>query len=94
MSSQVLASLLLTLAQADVFHVEHGYRPILLIDDLFFGIDDTNLMLMVELLIQAETQSFLTAPDIYKEKLVDISRKTEQIQLFSLDSDGIKSIDK
>ena len=92
MSSQVLASLLLTLAQAEVFHVEHNYRPILLIDDLFFGIDDTNLMLMIELLIQAKTQSFLTAPDIYKEKLVDISQKTEKVQLFTLDEGGIKNI--
>ena len=89
MSSQVLASLLLVLAQAEVFHMKHNYKPILLIDDLFFGIDDTNLMLMLELLIQVRTQCFLTAPDIYKGKLVEISHKRGEIELYTLDNKQI-----
>ena len=58
-------------------------------DDLFFGIDDTNLMLMLELLIQVRTQCFLTAPDIYKGKLVEISHKRGEIELYTLDNKQI-----
>ena len=92
MSSQVLASLLLTLSQSEVFHVKHNFRPILLIDDLFFGIDDTNLMLVLELLVQAKTQCFLTAPDIYREKLVGIGQETADIQLYVLGNQKITKV--
>ena len=43
MSTLVLSCLILNLAKIEVFHVKHGYKPTLLIDDLFFGIDNKNL---------------------------------------------------
>ena len=93
MSSLVLASLILMLSQAEVFHVKHGYRPVLLIDDIFFGIDDTNLSLMVELLIQSKTQSFLSAPDIYQEKLSAIKEGKDQIGLYKLEDKAASTME-
>ncbi len=93
MSTQVIISLFLMLSQAEVFHVKHGYRPILLIDDLFFGIDDTNLMLVVELLIQAKVQCFLTAPDSHTEKLKAVCKKTGEIALYALENQDITNIE-
>ena len=94
MSSQVIISLILMLGQAEVFHVKQGDRPILLIDDLFFGIDDTNLMLVIELLIQAKTQCFLTAPDTYKDKLKGAKNKTGEIELFALENQKLTKIEE
>ena len=94
MSSEVIIRLILMLGQAEVFHVKQGDRPILLIDDLFFGIDDTNLMLVIELLIQAKTQCFLTAPDTYKDKLKGAKTKTGEIELFALENQKLTKIEE
>jgi len=76
MSTQVINGLLLVLSQAKVFHVEHGDKPIILIDDLFFGIDDKNLLLVINLLVDSEAQCFVTAPDLYKAKLEESINNT------------------
>lgn len=84
MSSQVIISLLMLLAQCQVFHVEHGYRPILLIDDLFFGIDDKNLRLVIHLLRELSAQCFLTAPDLYHEKLKSLDLEDKNTNIYKL----------
>ena len=73
MSTQIISSLLVIISQAKVFHVKHKYNPIILIDDLFFGIDDKNLQLVINLLMSSKAQCFLTAPDLYRAKLEDIA---------------------
>ena len=82
MSTQIIVSLLLVLSQAEVFHVKHGFRPIILIDDLFFGIDDKNLRLVINLLVGSKTQCFITAPDLYKEKIKSLGENAEAIKLY------------
>ena len=62
MSTLVLSCLIINLAKINVFHVKHGFKPVLLIDDLFFGIDDKNLQLVINLLMSSKAQCFLTAP--------------------------------
>ena len=94
MSSQVIISLFLMLSQSEVFHVKHDYRPILLIDDLFFGIDDTNLMLVLELLIQAKAQCFLTGPNSHTEKLKEARKNTNEIELYALENQVITAIEE
>ena len=84
MSTQVIVSLLLMLAQCQVFHVEHEYRPILLIDDLFFGIDDKNLRLVINLLRELGAQCFLTAPDLYHEKLKSLDLEGKDTNIYKL----------
>ena len=82
MSTQIIVSLLLVLSQAEVFHVKHGFRPIILIDDLFFGIDDKNLRLVINLLVGSKTQCFITAPDLYKEKIKSLGKTATAIKLY------------
>ncbi len=72
------------LAQCQVFHMEHGYKPILLIDDLFFGIDDKNLRLVVNLLRELSAQCFLTAPDLYHEKLKSLDLEDKNTNIYKL----------
>ncbi len=84
MSTLVISSLILMLSQCEVFHVKHNYKPILLIDDLFFGIDDLNLKLVIKLLIQAKATCFLTAPDLYRDKLKLICSKFPEVDIFTI----------
>ena len=83
MSTQIISSLLVIISQAKVFHVKHKYNPIILIDDLFFGIDDNNLQLVINLLMSSKAQCFITAPDLYRDKLEDIAgKKNVKIYIF------------
>tara|TARA_B100000959_G_scaffold12454_1_gene12320 strand:- start:688 stop:1815 length:1128 start_codon:yes stop_codon:yes gene_type:complete len=84
MSTQIIVSLCFMLAQARVFHVEQKYRPILLIDDLFFGIDDKNLALVINLLLGSKIQCFLTAPDLYKETITGLNLEHREAKMFEL----------
>ena len=86
MSTQIITGLLIVLSQSRVFHVEHGHHPIILIDDLFFGIDDKNLHLVINLLKDSNAQCFITAPDLYKSKLENISKKDEKIRIFEFEN--------
>ena len=85
MSTQVVVSLLIMISQSNVFHVKHGFKPLLLIDDLFFGIDEKNLGLVINLLSESKSQCILTAPDLYEEKVSDINE--ESVVIYKL-SDG------
>ena len=60
MSTLVLSCLIINLAKINVFHVKHGFKPVLLIDDLFFGIDDKNLRTVVKLLVHSRGNIVLT----------------------------------
>jgi len=82
MSTQIIISLLLVLSQAEVFHVKHGFKPIILIDDLFFGIDDKNLRLVINLLVGSKAQCFITAPDLYKEKIKSLGRAAAEVKMY------------
>ena len=83
MSTQIISSLLVIMSQARVFHVKHEHSPIILIDDLFFGIDDKNLQLVINLLMSSKAQCFLTATDLYRAKLEDIAdNKNVKIYMF------------
>ena len=75
MSTQVILNFCLCLAQARVFHVEHNHMPIMLIDDLFFGIDNKNLEVVIKLLNDSGQQCFLTAPDSLEERLLALKTK-------------------
>tara|TARA_B100001769_G_C22077642_1_gene580463 strand:- start:375 stop:1484 length:1110 start_codon:yes stop_codon:yes gene_type:complete len=88
MSTQVIISLLLILAQSEVFHVKQGYRPILLIDDLFFGIDDNNLGLVINLLSETRSQCFITAPDLYFEKISMFRDSAKNMKIYKLEDDN------
>ena len=85
MSTQIITGLLLVLCQSRVFHVEHGHRPIILIDDLFFGIDDKNLTLVINLLKDSSAQCFITAPDLYRSKLDEVCMKDEKIRMYEFE---------
>ena len=82
MSTQIINGLLLVLSQAKVFHVKHNDMPIILIDDLFFGIDDKNLLLVINLLLDSKAQCFVTAPDLYKAKLEESITGNEAIRVY------------
>ena len=84
MSTLVLSCLLIFLAKSSVFHVKHGYKPVLLIDDLFFGIDNKNLNTVIKLLIYSKGNIVVTAPNIYKEILEKTSSKNDEIELINL----------
>ena len=84
MSTQIIVSLCFMLAQARVFHVEQKYKPVLLIDDLFFGIDDKNLALVINLLLESKIQCFLTAPDLYKETIAKLNLTDQESKMFEL----------
>ena len=83
MSTLVLSCLLIFLAKSSVFHVKHGYKPVLLIDDLFFGIDNKNLKTVIKLLIYSKSNIVVSAPNIYKEILEEISSKYDEIELIN-----------
>ena len=82
MSTQIITGLLMVLSQARMFHVKHGYNPIVLIDDLFFGIDDKNLKLVINLLVSSNAQCFITAPDLYREKLLSVCKGNKKISTY------------
>jgi len=84
MSTQIIVSLCFMLAQARVFHVEQKHKPVLLIDDLFFGIDDKNLALVINLLLESKIQCFLTAPDLYKETIAKLNLAHKETKVFEL----------
>ncbi len=81
MSTLVLACLIINLAKMNVFHVKHGFKPILLIDDLFFGIDNKNLATVVKLLVHSKGNIVLTAPNIYRDILENISRDNKGFEV-------------
>ena len=85
MSTQIITGLLLVLSQSKVFHVKHEHYPVILIDDLFFGIDDKNLLLVVNLLKDSNAQCFITAPDLYKTKLEEVRNRDEKIRIYQFD---------
>ena len=82
MSTQIITSLLMVMSQANMFHVKHKHNPIILIDDLFFGIDDKNLNLVINLLVRSKAQCFITAPDLYRDKILDICSDNENISTY------------
>ena len=84
MSTLVLACLIMNLARINVFHVKHGFKPTLLIDDLFFGIDNKNLSTVVKLLVHSRGNIVLTAPNIYRGILEKISEENSDIEVKEL----------
>ena len=94
MSTQIILSLLVVLSQSEVFHVKHGFRPIILIDDIFFGIDDKNLKLVINLLLDSKAQSFVSAPDLYKEKIRSLDKDSREIRLYEIHNGVIKEESK
>ena len=84
MSTLVLACLVINLAKINVFHVKHGFKPVLLIDDLFFGIDNKNLRTVVKLLVHSKGNIVLTAPNIYMDILDLICKENDDIQLMNI----------
>ena len=83
MSTLVLACLIINLARINVFHVKHGFKPTLLIDDLFFGIDNKNLSTVVKLLVHSRGNIVLTAPNIYKKILEKICEENKELKLIT-----------
>jgi hypothetical protein len=63
--------------------VKHGYKPVLLIDDLFFGIDNKNLNTVIKLLIYTKGNIVVSAPNIYKDILEKISISNNEIELIN-----------
>ena len=88
MSTLVLACLIINLSKINVFHVKHGYKPVLLIDDLFFGIDNKNLSTVVKLLVHSKGNIVLTAPNIYKEILEKICDENQELKLIVVGENG------
>jgi DNA replication and repair protein RecF len=83
MSTLVMSCLLVFLAKSHVFHVKHKYKPVLLIDDLFFGIDNKNLNTVIKLLIYTKGNIMVSAPNIYKDILEKISINNSEIELIN-----------
>ena len=84
MSTLVLACLIIYLAKIKVFHVKHGFKPLLLIDDLFFGIDNKNLDTVIKLLVYSNSNIVMTAPNIYRkilEEVCDVNKKISIIDV-------------
>ena len=88
MSTLVLACLILNLAKINVFHVKNGFKPVLLIDDLFFGIDNKNLGTVVKLLVLSKGNIVLTAPNIYKNILEKICEDNQELKLIGVGENG------
>ena len=88
MSTLVLACLIINLSKINVFHVKHGFKPTLLIDDLFFGIDNKNLATVVKLLVHSKGNIVLTAPNIYKEILEKICDDNQELKLIAIGEKG------
>jgi recombinational DNA repair ATPase RecF len=72
------------LAKINVFHVKHGFKPTLLIDDLFFGIDDKNLNTVIKLLVNSRGNIVVTAPSIYEEMLCKVVQENKQITVLNM----------
>ena len=89
MSTQVILNFCICLAQARVFHVEHKHMPVMLIDDLFFGIDNKNLEVVIKLLNDSGQQCFLTAPDSLEQRLLALETKPRG-KFFDLNNNEIK----
>jgi hypothetical protein len=51
----------------------------------FFGIDDKNLLLVINLLKDSNAQCFITAPDLYKPKLVEVNNKDSKIRIYEFE---------
>ena len=85
MSTLVLACLI---TKINVFHVKHGFKPVLLIDDLFFGIDNKNLSTVVKLLVHSRGTIVLTAPNIYKKILEKICDQNQELKLIAIGENG------
>ena len=88
MSTLVMACLIINLAKINVFHVKHGFKPVLLIDDLFFGIDNKNLTTVVKLLVHSKGNIVLTAPNIYKKILEKICKENKELKLIAVGENG------
>ena len=84
MSTLVLSCLIIYLAKIRTFHVKHGFKPLLLIDDLFFGIDNKNLDTVIKLLVSSNSNIVVTAPNIYKKILEDISEVNEKLSIVDI----------
>jgi recombinational DNA repair ATPase RecF len=67
-----------------MFHVKHGYKPTLLIDDLFFGIDNKNLNTVIKLLINSGGNIIVTSPSIYKEMLCKVVEENKQVTVLNI----------
>ena len=94
MSTQIITGLLLMLSQCKVFHVKHKYNPIMLVDDLFFGIDDKNLSLVINLLKESNAQSFITAPDLYKSKLEEVAGDDPMVCIYEFKNNNLEKYTK
>ncbi len=81
MSTLVLSCLIMYLAKIKTFHVKHGFKPLLLIDDLFFGIDNKNLETVIKLLIYSNSNIVMTAPNIYREILEEVCKANKKISI-------------
>ena len=64
--------------------MKHGFKPVLLIDDLFFGIDDKNLRTVVKLLVHSRGNIVLTAPNIYKKILEKVCEENQELKLIAV----------
>ena len=84
MSTLVLSCLVVYLAKINVFHVKHGFKPTLLIDDLFFGIDDKNLNTVIKLLVNSHGNIVVTAPSIYEDMLCKVVQENKQITVLNM----------
>ena len=72
--------------------MKHHEKPIILIDDLFFGIDDKNLLLVINLLIDSKAQCFVTAPDLYKAKLEEFISDNKEIRVYEFKGKDLKVV--
>ena len=84
MSTLVLSCLIINLAKINVFHVKHGFKPVILIDDIFFGIDDKNLRTVVKLLVNSRGNIVLTAQNIYKKILEKVCEENQELKLIAV----------
>ena len=84
MSTLVLSCLVVYLAKINLFHVKHGYKPTLLIDDLFFGIDDKNLNTVIKLLVNSKGNIIITCPSIYEEMLCKVVQGNREITVLNI----------
>lgn len=85
MSTLIIACLIINLARINVFHVKHGFKPTLLIDDLFFGIDKKNLTAVVKLLVYIKGNIVLTAPNIYIDILKQACHVSNDIEIINME---------
>ena len=85
MSTLIIACLIINLARINVFHVKHGFKPTLLIDDLFFGIDKKNLAAVVKLLVYIKGNIVLTAPNLYIDILKQVCQESNDIEIINME---------